>query len=107
MAKPLPPRKRRAPFSGMLLETAPPKSPARPASLASASPTRPPSSIREALYAAKVCLEEDLVELADLPPTNSFYVRVERISDALDLVMDALGERGPLSWRERIALEGA
>ena len=68
-------------------------------------PPRPPASIREALFAAKVCLEEELAETADLPPTNSFYARVERICDTLDLVMDALGERGTLTWRERVALE--
>ncbi len=109
MAKPLPQRKHRARHRVTLPGSSSSVSPA-PASLPSplsSSPARPPPSIREALYAAKVCLEEELVELADLPPTNSFYVRVERISDVLDQVMDALGERGPLSWRERVALEGA
>jgi hypothetical protein len=92
MARPLPPRKRRTGSA--------------PASPASPHPPRPPTTIRDALLAAKVCLEGELAEVADLPPTNSFYVRVERICDALDLVMDALGERGALTWRERVALEG-
>ena len=95
MAKPLPQRKYRARPRVTLPGSSSSVSPA-PASLPSplsSSPARPPPSIREALYAAKVCLEEELVVIADLPPTNSFYVRVERISDVLDQVMDALGER--------------
>jgi hypothetical protein len=51
-----------------------------------------PPSMRDALYRAKVCLEEQLVELQGDPPTNRYYENVERICGALNVIYAALGE---------------
>ena len=91
MARPLPPRK---PRKGHM--STPRRAPASPVVVR----VRP--SPCEALYAAKVCLEDVLGnEWLSEPGTSDFYERVGRICDVIDTVTDALGEGDGTTWRER------